>query len=162
LRDLLWHLDVHAREHVALAVALETRSAAALDAQQLSVLGAGRDLQRHQAFGCRHLDLASERNGRERHGHVDDEIVAAPFVDLRRLNARDHVEVAGGRAAVPRLALALQLDTRPVLDARGDLHRVALRAALAAGAVTRRARRLDDRAHAAAARARLLQREEAL
>ena len=120
------------------------------------------NLQRDGALGRRHVDLAAERGGRVRDGHVDDQIVAAPLVDLRRLDARDDVEVARGRAAVPRLALALELDARAVLRACRDLDREALRAPLAARAVTRRARRLDDRAHAAALRARLLQREQAL
>src|SRR5581483_6224321 len=137
LVDLLRNLDAHAREHVALAVALEARRAAALDPQQLAVLGPGGHLQRHGAFGRRHLDGAAERGGRERHGHRHDEVVAAALVHLRRLHPRDDVEVARGRSAVARLALALQLDARAVLDARRDLHGVALGTALAAGAVAR-------------------------
>src|SRR6185503_8454389 len=66
------------------------------------------------------------------------------------------------RAAETGLSLALQLDPRAVLDAGGDLHRVALRAPLAARALARRTRRLHDRAHPAALRSRLLQREQPL
>src|SRR5712691_6013618 len=61
---------------------------------------------------------------------------------------RDHVQVAGGAAADSGLALALEPDPRAVLDPGGNLHGVALRPPLAAGA--------------AAARARLLEREHAL
>src|SRR5262249_1515989 len=56
----------------------------------------------------------------------------------------------------------LQLDLGAVAYARRDLDAIALRPPLPAGAVTRRARRLDDRAHPAAVRARLLQRKESL
>src|SRR5439155_1530075 len=58
--------------------------------------------------------------------------------------------------------LAAQLDLRAVLRSGGDLDGEALRTPLTARASTRRARRLDDRAHAAALRARLLQREKPL
>src|SRR5207253_901126 len=53
-------------------------------------------------------------------------------------------------------------DSRPVLDAGLDLHRVRLDAPLPAGALALRARLLDDGAVAAAARARLREREQAL
>ena len=113
--------------------------------------GAGRDLQRHAAVGRRDLDRRAERRLVERDRHLEHEVVAAPLVQLRRLDPRHDEEVAGGRAAPAGLALALELDLRAVLDARGDPHRVALRPPLAAGAVAGRARRLDDRAVAAAA-----------
>src|SRR5205823_1752564 len=58
--------------------------------------------------------------------------------------------------------LAAQADLRPVLDAGRDLDRVALRPPLAAGAAAVRARLLDHGAVAAAARARLGEREQAL
>src|SRR6185312_12113119 len=89
-------------------------------------------------------------------------VVAAPLVELRRLDARDDVEVSGGRAAEPGFALSLQLDPRAVLHAGGDPNRVALRPPLTASAAAGRARRLDDSAVAATVRARLLQREEPL
>ena len=47
--------------------------------------------------GGRHLDGRAERGVGERDGHLDDQIVAAPLEDLRRLDVRDDVEVAGGR-----------------------------------------------------------------
>jgi hypothetical protein len=70
--------------------------------------------------------------------------------------------VTGRPVAEPGLALALQSDPRPVLDAGGNLHRVALDAPLAAAAVTLRTRLLDDRAVAATAWTRARQSEEAL
>src|SRR5207302_3292370 len=60
------------------------------------------------------------------------------------------------------LTFALQLDARAVLDARRNLHGVALRPALAAGALALRAGLLDHRSVAATARAGLRQREHPL
>src|SRR5262249_24642574 len=120
------------------------------------------NLQRHPPVGCRDLDRRAERDLVEADRDVEHEVVAAALVELRRLHARDDVQVAGGRAAVAGLALALELDLGAVLDAGRDAHRVALGAPLTAGAAARPARRLDDRAVAAAARARLLQGEEPL
>ena len=68
----------------------------------------------------------------------------------------------GGPPFCAGLALALEPDARPVLDAGLDLHRVRLDAPLAAGALALRARLLDHGAVAAAARARLREREQAL
>src|SRR5205823_7897955 len=64
--------------------------------------------------------------------------------------------------AVAGFALALELDAGAVLDPGRDLHGVALRPPLAPRPVAGRARRLDDRAHAAAPRTGLLQREQSL
>jgi hypothetical protein len=144
LVHFLRHLDLDSRQHVAPTFTVQVRHAAALDAQELAVLRAGGDLQLHRPVGRRRLDLAAERCSGVRHGDVDDQIVTPALVDLRRLDARDHVEVAGGRPAVTGLALALEPDPSPVLDARGNLDRVALRAALAPAAVAGRARLLDD------------------
>src|SRR5262249_13446132 len=163
LVQLLRHLDAHAREEVALTGALQLRRAAALDLQQLAVLGTGRDLQRHRAGGRGPLDAAAERGGREADRHLDDEVgLAAALVDRRGSHARDDVQVARRPACHAGLPLALEPNTSPVLDPRRDLHRVALRPPLAAGAVTAVARLLDHGAVAAAARARLREREESL
>src|SRR4051812_1217416 len=131
LVQALRHLDAQAREHVALAAARELRRAAAADAEQLAVLRARGHLQRHRALGRRYLDRRPERGVRIGHRHVDDQIGATALVDRRLRDVGDDVEVAGGRAAVAGLALALQADTRAVFRARGNLHGVALRAPLA-------------------------------
>ncbi len=73
--------DPDACEHVALAGALEARRAAALDPQQLAVLGARGNLERHGALRRRHLDLAAERGGREGDRHLHDQVVAAALVE---------------------------------------------------------------------------------
>src|SRR5690349_13669825 len=80
LRELLRHREVHARDQIAPPRALELRRAAALDAQELAVLGAGRDLEGHLAVRSRHLDGGPERGLGERDRHVDLEvrITAAP------------------------------------------------------------------------------------
>src|SRR3954452_17222613 len=82
LVHLLGDLDLDPREHIALAGAFEARRAAALDAQELPVLGPCRHRQLHGAVWRRHLDLRAERGGRIRDRHRDDQVVAAPLVDL--------------------------------------------------------------------------------
>src|SRR5262249_39819384 len=119
LRDL----DAHACEHVALARAAELRCAATLDAQELPVLGTGGDLRRPGAGGAGRPARPAEGCGRVRHRPLDDEVVSAPLVDRRGGDARDHYQVACGAAVLAGLALALEADARPVLDAGLDLHR---------------------------------------
>src|SRR5262249_20311639 len=155
LAQLRGHVHAHACQQVALAAALEPRRAAALDAEQLPVGRAGRDLELDAALGRRDLDRRAERGLVEVDGNLEHEVVAAPLVELRRLDPRDDVEVACGRAAVAGLALPLELDLRAVLHAGGDADREPLRPPLAAGSPAGRARRLDDRPHPAATRARL-------
>src|SRR5439155_1160289 len=79
----------------------------------------------------------AERRLVERDGNVEHEVVATALVELRRLDARDDVQIAGGRAAESGLALTLELDLRAVLDAGRNAHRVALRAPLAPRPATR-------------------------
>src|SRR4051812_37950112 len=162
LRQLLRHRQLHAREDVAATRALQPGGAFALHAQKGPVEGAGLDLHGHRTVRRRHLDLRPERGLRERHRHVDDQVVAAARERLRRLDTGDHEQVARLRAAVAGFALATQADSRAVLDAGRDLHRVALRPPFAAGAAALRARILDHRPVPAAARARLREREQAL
>src|SRR6266508_4620845 len=142
------------------------RRASPLDAQELAALGAGGDLQRYGAFRSRHLDARAERSVRERDRHVDDEIRAAALVERRVGDARDDDQVARRAATESGLALPFQANLRTVLDAGRDLHRVALRPALAAGPVAARTRlrepeealALDGHAAALALRANLRRR----
>src|SRR4029078_12716297 len=138
------------------------RRSGAADAEDLPVLAAGGPLQRDGALGGGALDRRAEHRLRVGQRDADDEVAAAPLVDARRGHLREHVEGAGRAATVAGLPLALELDPRAVLDARGDLHLEPARAPLAAGAGAVLARLLDHGAVAAAARARLLEREQAL
>src|SRR5581483_3016618 len=157
------HGHVQAGDQVAAAGGVEARRAAAADAEQLAVLRAGRHLQGHRSVRRRHLHGRAERGLREGHRHVELQIgLAAPAVQLRRLDARDDEQVASRAAAVAGLALPAQLDPRPVLDARRDLHPEAAGAPLAPAASAARARLLDDGAVPAAARARVREGEQAL
>src|SRR5207248_8464048 len=162
LAQLLRHGQLHAREQVAAPRALQPGGTLALYAQHRAVDRAGLHLDRDRPIRGRHLGLGAERGVGERDADLDDQIVAAARVDLRRRDPRDHVEVARLRAAVTGLALAAQADPRAVLDSRGNLHGVALRPPLAPRAVAARARILDHRAVAAAARTRRRQPEEPL
>ena len=113
-------------------------------------------------FGRRQLDLLAHRRLGEGHRHVDHEVVAAAGEERARGHPGDDVQVSGLTAARGRLALALDLDAGAVADARRDPHLIGLGRAHAARAVAGRARVLDHGAGAAAALARLVDREEAL
>src|SRR5712692_2081079 len=163
LGQLLRHAHLHARDQVAAAGAVQLGCAAAADAQELAILGAGRDLQGHRPVRGRHLDGRAERGLGVADRHLDLEVGRpAPLVQLRRRDPGDDVQGAGGAAAPAGLALAAQPDPRPVLHARRNLDGVALRPPLAAGTAAARARVFDHRAVAAAARARLREPEQAL
>src|SRR3954452_1209339 len=149
----LRHLDAHARENVALAAAAQLRSPTALDAQQLAVLRARRDLQRHGPARSGHLDGAAEGRRRERHRYLHDQIVAAPLVGVGGRDTGEDDEVACRTAVLPRLTLALEANARAVLHAGLDLHGVRLDAALAPGPLAVWARLLDDCPVPAATRA---------
>src|SRR5204863_9979425 len=131
---------LHAREDVAAAGALQLRRALALDAEQRPVLGAALDLQSHRPIRRRRLNLGAECRLGEGDRQLDDEVVSAALVHLRRLDARDDEEVARLAAVEAGLAFALEADAGAVLDAGRDLDRVALRPLLAAGAVAAGAR----------------------
>src|SRR5439155_4268252 len=83
-------------------------------------------------------------------------------VRVRAGDARDDDEVAVRPAVRARLALPLEANLRAILHPRLDLDRVVPQPALTAGAVALRARPLDHGAVAAAARAGLREREQAL
>src|SRR5512132_2661695 len=152
---LLRYGDLQPREHIALALALQLRRAAALDPQQLAALRPGWNLQRHRTLGCRHLDVRAERRVGKPDRDLDLEVRAAPLVERRIRHMSYDDQIARRSAAVARLALALEPDLRPVLHAGRDLHSVPLRATLAAGAVAARARLLDHGATPVAAGARV-------
>src|SRR5437016_909558 len=80
---------------------------------------------------------------------------AAPVLRVRLRDACVSVQVAGRPPFLAGLPPPLQPDARAARHPRLDLPGVRLHTALAAGAVTLRARPLDDGAAAAAARARL-------
>src|SRR3954447_12528444 len=82
LRELLRDGDLDAGDQVAGAAALQLRRAAAAQAEQLPVLGAGRHLQRHLAAGGgRDVDVRAERRLAERDRHLDDEVGLAAALE---------------------------------------------------------------------------------
>src|SRR6476619_1034833 len=149
-------------EQVPLAAAVQLRRTAALDAEQLAALRAGRHLERDRPFWRRDLDRRAECRLRVRHRHLEHEVGAAALVERRCLDLHAHVEIAGGATAATGLALPLEADPDPVLGAGGHLHLVAARDPLTAGAAAVLARRVDDDAVPAAALAGVGEGEEAL
>src|SRR5262249_22635284 len=147
----LRHLDADTREHVALALSIEPRGAAALDPQQLAVLRARGNLERDRTLRRGNLDLAAERGSGEGNGHLHDQVVTAPLIGRRRRDPRDDDQVAVRATVLTYLALPLEPDLRPVLDARLDLYGERAPPPLAAGAVALLARLLDHGAVASTA-----------
>ena len=160
--ELARHGDVHAGEQVAaLAGVAVLGRAAAAGAQQDAVGGAGlaASCRTRSPSGAGTSISAPAAASLKHHGHVDDEVVAAPREHGRGLDRDLHEEVAGGRAVRARLALAAQPDARAVLDAGRDRHGVAaqaLRGAAPAAVEARDARSRDRcrRSAGTAARAR--------
>ena len=137
--------------------------AAPAGAQQDAVARAGAQLHAHAlAVGCGHVDLGAGGGLGEAHRDVDDEVVAAPREHGRGLDRDLHEEIARRRAVRAGLALAAQSDARAVLDAGRDRHRVAAQALRGAAPAAVEARVLDHVPGAAAAQARLREREESL
>src|SRR3954447_16879032 len=126
------------------------------------MLGAGGNADPLRAVQRRHLDgRAADRLG-NRDRHVDLEVLALAPEDRRVGHARDDVEIARRPAAPPGLALAGEPDATAVLHAGRNVRAVALDLARLTGAVAGRARVLDLGPGAAALRAWLRDREEAL
>ena len=120
LRQLRRHLDAQPREQVARPSPFSFGAPRPLTRSSLPSSVPAGTFNETRPSGRRDLDLGAERGLGERDRHLEHEVVAAALVELRRLDARDDVEVAGRRAAAAGLALALQLDLRAVLDARRD------------------------------------------
>src|SRR6185436_11331482 len=147
---------------VAAAAVGQPLRALATQALDRAGLGPARHAQLLGPVQRRHLDVrAADRLG-DRDRHFDLEVVALAPEHRRLLDARDHVEIAGGAAAQAGLALAGQPDPRALLDAGGDVDLVLLEVAHPALAVAGVAGMLDDRPRAAALVARAGDREQAL
>src|SRR5277367_5137605 len=82
---------------------------------------AGRDAQRLRAVQRRHLHVGAAQRLRDRQRHLDLEVVALALERRRAADLRDQVQVTGGAAVSPRLALAGNPDAAAVLDAGGDV-----------------------------------------
>src|SRR5688572_6279626 len=108
------------------------------------------------------LDLAAERRGREADRHLAMQVGAFALEHRVRLQLHDDVEIAVGAAVDARLAFARETDAVVLVDARGNLHRQRLLLPRASRALAAVAGVAHDLAGTVAARARLLDREEAL
>src|SRR5881296_2177026 len=127
------------------------------------MLRPGRDLDdRAVALQRRHLDLRAERGGGETDGELADDVVALASEGRMRGHLDQHIEVAGGAAVLPRLALVRQAQPSARLDAGRNVQverAFRLHPLLAAA---RRTERGDRVAGALAASARFIESEEAL
>src|SRR5881628_1207745 len=110
--------DFHADELIARAIAPQAGRAEPLEPEDLVMLRPGRDVDdRAVAFQRRHLDLRAERGGGETDGELADDVVALASEGRMRGHLDQHIEVAGGAAVLPRLALVRQAQPSARLDA---------------------------------------------
>ena len=127
------------------------------------MLGPGRDLDdRAVALERRYLDVRAERGGGETDGEFADNVVALASEGRMRGHVDQHIEVAGGAAVLPRLALVRQAQPSARLDASRNVQverAFRLHPLLPAA---RRTERGDRVAGALAASARFIEGEEAL
>ena len=108
------------------------------------------------------LDLRAAQRLGQGQRDLDLDVVALAREDRRLEHVGDDEQVAGRSAVAARLALAGEADLAALAHARGNVDAVALDGPLAALAVAGRAGVLDDRPGAAALRAGLGDREQAL
>src|SRR5579863_2911291 len=155
-------LHLHAAEEVAHRAATHGFHALAAQAEHLAGLCLGRDLEGYAAVQGRHFEFAAECGHGEAHGHLAGKIGTVAAEDGMGPDANLHVEVAGGSAVGPRLALAGEPYTVARVHAGRHLHRQRLLLLHPALSVAVRAGVRDDLAPAVAARTGLLHREEAL
>src|SRR5205807_4740584 len=137
--------------------------AATLHAERAARPRARRHLDRHRrAVERRHLHLGAEGRLRERDRYRDREVGVTPSEQRVRFDARDDIEVAVRTTVATGCPAALQADPLPVADARRDADLHLTRPQLRAAALAGRTRLVDDHTTAAALRAHLTEREEAL
>ena len=101
-------------------------------------------LDRLAAVERRHLNLAAERDGREVHRDLAEQVVAVAAEELVLLDVHDDVEMAGGSAAGAGFAFVLQPELLAGGDAGRNLDRDLPLARDAAGAAAALARLGDD------------------
>src|SRR5215472_9200071 len=101
-------------------VARACRQALALEPQQGAGVRAAGHLDRDRAMDGRHCDLGAQHRLRQGHGNVDVDVAALALEQRVRIDLDLDIGVARGPAVVPGLALALEAERLPALDARGD------------------------------------------
>src|SRR5262245_18129660 len=123
-RQRLRQLYVHRRIEIPVFPRFAShRHAVSLQAEDLAVLGVGRDLQPERpARQRRNLHLAAEHRGCERDRDVRVEVAALPLEAWMRREPDAQVEVARLPAARTLLALARDAYSRSVADARRNAH----------------------------------------
>src|SRR6056297_104654 len=156
------HLDVHPQ--VALGAAADGAHALAAQPEDLAALGALRDfqLQRGLLAESGHADLAAQGRSRVADRDLAGEVRALALENRVRPHQDFDVEITGGTAIAPRLALSAQPDTVAAVHPRRDLDRQGLGLAHAPLAVTLVAGIIDHGALPLALGTGLLDRKETL
>src|SRR5215472_9404973 len=155
-------LHHHAAEQVAAPRATHRLHALIAHSEHPARLGLGRNLQHHLSIERRHLDAATESCGRETDGHLTAQVHSIALEDRVLAYLHLDIQITRRSAVAPGLALAGETHAIAAIDAGRNLHLQLLAAADAPLTETLIAGIAHDAAGAAAMRAGLLQREEAL
>src|SRR4030066_342661 len=89
------NLNLDGEQLVAGILALEAGNAQALEAENLILLRAGRNLDDRITFECGDLDLSSERRCDKVNRHFTEDVVSLALEDRVWLNGNRHIQVAG-------------------------------------------------------------------
>ena len=145
-----------------MATAAHGLDAAAAQAELGAGLRLRRNADRHFAFQRRHRQFGAQRRLRKADRQFAVQVVAVALEDRMLAHVHFHIQIASRRSGRARLALPGQADAVTVVDAFGDLHGQRAGFFEATLAMAFPARLLDRLAAAAAVRAGLLDREDAV
>src|SRR5690242_2519202 len=155
-------LHHHAADQVPVPAAAHRLYAAPAQAQLMAGLRLRRDGDFHLALQRGHRQLRAQRRLREADRHLAVQVVAVALEDRVLAHAHFHVEITRLGAGRTGLTLPGQANSVAVVDARGNAHRQFAHLFQASLAVAVLAGLLDGLAAAAAVRAGLLDREDAV
>src|SRR5438552_1950807 len=154
------HLD--GGKQIAAATAVDVGHPLAAQPQRRPRLRAFGDFHLLRAVERRHVDFAAERDGREIHRNLAEQVHAVAAEELVLLHVNDDVETSWRTAGAPGFAFALQAQLLTSRDAGRNLHGDLAILRHTSGAAARLARVRDRLARAAALRAGACDGEESL
>src|SRR5215472_8116093 len=118
----LRHHDLNLHIRVAARAFPHTRHTFFLQPQRAPAIRSGRNAHQRAPIDRWHFDLRPERSFRNRDGHLDVNVVAAPFEEVVGFHNHTKVQVACRRAHRAGIAFAGNAHAPATIDARGNAH----------------------------------------
>src|SRR5690606_10828543 len=119
-----WHY--HFQYRIQIARALLARQPLALDAQALTALAIGRNIQVNAPGQYRHFAPRTQRRFPGRQGHRDQQIMALYVEQRVRHQTDEQVQIPVRCTAAAQAALSLEANALAISDTGGNLHVEAL------------------------------------